>query len=115
MRFIIGAGQIFPAIEKALVGLEPEAHVVAAVSAADGFGDRDEARVVEAPRAQLPPDVAVGTMVSAQDEQGRRFPLKVVHLDENVARLDANHLLAGKDLVFDLTVKKVEDVKQVGS
>ncbi len=115
MRFIFGAGQIFPAVEQALAGLEPEANVVAAVSAADGFGDRDEARVVEAPRAQLPPDVVVGAMVSAQDEQGRRFPLRVVHLDENVARLDANHPLAGKDLVFDLTVKMVEDVKQAGS
>ena len=111
MRFIFGSGQIFPAIEQALAGLEPEAHVVAAVTAAEGFGERDEARVVEAPRAQLPPDVAVGSMVSAQDEQGRRFPLMVVHLDEDVARLDANHPLAGKDLVFDLTVTKVEGVK----
>ena len=106
MRFIFGAGQIFPAIEQALAGLEPEAHVVAAVSAAEGFGERDEARVVEVPRSQLPPDVAVGAMVSAQDQQGRRFPLMVIHLDENVARLDGNHPLAGKDLVFDLTVKK---------
>ena len=113
MRFIFGSGEIFPAIERALAGLEPEAHVVAAVSAAEGFGERDERRVVEAPRAQLPPDVAVGSMVTAQDEQGRRFPLMVVHLDEDVARLDANHPLAGKDLVFDLTVKKVEAVKGV--
>ncbi len=115
MQFIFGAGHIFPAVEKALAGLEPEAHAVAALSAAEGFGERDEARVVEAPRAQLPPDVAVGAMVSAEDEQGRQFPLRVVHLDENVARLDANHPLAGKDLVFDLTVKNVEDVKQAGS
>ncbi|MDX2435489.1 MAG: FKBP-type peptidyl-prolyl cis-trans isomerase [Acidobacteriota bacterium] len=115
MQFIFGAGHIFPAVEKALAGLEPEAHAVAALSAAEGFGERVEARVVEAPRAQLPPDVAVGAMVSAEDEQGRQFPLRVVHLDENVARLDANHPLAGKDLVFDLTVKNVEDVKQAGS
>jgi len=111
MRFIFGSGQIFPAVEQALAGLEPEAHVVAAVSAADGFGERDESRVVEAPRAQLPPDVAVGSMVTAEDQQGRRFPLMVVHLDDDVARLDANHPLAGRDLVFDLTVKKVEAVK----
>ena len=115
MQFIFGAGQIFPAVEKALAGLEPEAHAVAELTAAEGFGERDESRVVEAPRAQLPPDVKVGTMVSAEDEQGRRFPLLVIHLDENVARLDANHPLAGKDVVFDLTVKKVEDVKQAGS
>jgi FKBP-type peptidyl-prolyl cis-trans isomerase 2/predicted Fe-Mo cluster-binding NifX family protein len=115
MRFICGAGQVLPAIEQALAGLEPEAHVVASVSAAEGFGERDETRVVEAPRAQLPPGVAVGSMVSAQDQEGRQFPLMVIHLDENVARLDANHPLAGKDLVFEMTVKNVEGIIQAGS
>lgn len=115
MRFVFGAGQVFPGVENALAGLEPEAHAVAELAAAEGFGERDESRVVEAPRAQLPPDVEVGTMVSAEDAQGRRFPLMVVRLDDKVARLDANHPLAGKDLVFDMTVKNVEDVKQAGS
>jgi len=115
MRFIFGAGQVFPAIEQARAGLEPAAHVAKAVSAAEGFGERDESRVIEVPRSQLPPDVAVGTMVSAQDQQGRRIPLMVIHLDETTARLDGNHPLAGKALVFKLTVKSVEGIKEVGS
>jgi FKBP-type peptidyl-prolyl cis-trans isomerase 2/predicted Fe-Mo cluster-binding NifX family protein len=115
MRFIFGAGQIFPAIEQALVGLEPEAQVVKAIPASEGFGQRDESRVVEVPRAQLPPDAAVGTIVTAQNRQGQQFPMLVVHLDENVARLDGNHPLAGKDLVFEMTVKNVEDIKGAGN
>jgi FKBP-type peptidyl-prolyl cis-trans isomerase 2/predicted Fe-Mo cluster-binding NifX family protein len=115
MRFIFGEGQVLPAIEKALAGMEPDAHVVAKVSAAEGFGERDETRIVEVPRSQLPPDVAVGAMVSAQDPQGRRIPLRVIHVDENVARLDGNHPLSGKDLVFEMTVKKVEGIKEVKS
>ena len=115
MRFIFGAGQIFPAIEQALAGLEPEAHVVKAVSASEGFGERDDTRIIEVPRSQLPADVAVGTMVTAQDQQGQQFPLLVIHLDENVARLDGNHPLAGKDLVFELTVKNVEGIKESGN
>ena len=111
MRFVFGEGQILPAIEKALTGLEPDAHVVTEVSAAEGFGERDENRIVEVPASQLPPDITVGAMVSAQDPQGRQIPLVVVHLDENTARLDGNHPLAGKDLVFDMTVMKVEGIK----
>ena len=111
MRFVFGAGQVFPAIEQALAGLEPGAHVVKAVPAAEGFGERDDSRVMEAPRAQLEPGVAVGDTVIARDPQGRRLPLMVLHLDENVARLDANHPLAGKDVVFELTVKSVEGIK----
>ena len=112
MRFIFGAGQVFPAIEEALAGLEPEAHVVQSVPVAEAFGDRDESRIIEVPRAQLPPDVVVGMIVSAQDQQGRQIPLVVVDLSENAARLDGNHPLAGKDLVFELTVKNVEGIKE---
>ena len=115
MRFIFGAGQVFPALEQALAGLEPEAHVTTTVPAAEGFGERDESRVIEVPRAQLPPDAAAGAVVTAQDQQGRQFPLKVIHLDDNVARLDGNHPLAGKDLVFDMTVKNVEGIKAAQS
>jgi len=55
MRFIFGASQIFPALEQALAGMEVDAHVVKTLSAAEGFGERDENRVLEVPRFQLPP------------------------------------------------------------
>lgn len=111
MRFIYGAGQTLPAIEKALSGLEPNAHVVQEVACADAFGERDETRIIEAPRSELPDGVTVGAVVTAQDNQGRQFPLAVMALDETTARLDGNHPLAGKDLVFDITVVKVEGMK----
>ena len=111
MRFVFGAGQIFPRIEQALLGLEPGARVVQELPAADGFGERDETRVFEAPREQLEGDVAVGDTVFAQDPQGRQIPLTVLAIEENAVRLDANHPLAGKDVVFELTVKSVEGIR----
>ena len=111
MRFVYGAGQIFPAIEQALAGLEPGAHVSRTVPATEGFGDRDESRVVEVPRAQLAPGVSVGDTVYARGPQGQRFRFVVLHADEKMARLDANHPLAGKDVVFELAVKSVEGIK----
>jgi FKBP-type peptidyl-prolyl cis-trans isomerase 2/predicted Fe-Mo cluster-binding NifX family protein len=111
MRFIFGSGKMLPAIEQAVAGLEPGATITKEVQSKDGFGDRDESRLIEAPCAQLPPDVGIGAVVSAQDAQGRQFPMTVVHLDGSTARLDGNHPLAGKDLVFQFTVKNVEGVK----
>ena len=46
--------------------------------------------------------IPVGATVVAQGPQGQRFQLTVIHLDENVARLDANHPLAGMALNFDI-------------
>ena len=48
-------------------------------------------------------------MVTATDRNGQSFPLTIVHLDETTARLDGNHPLAGKDVVFNITVLKVEN------
>jgi FKBP-type peptidyl-prolyl cis-trans isomerase 2/predicted Fe-Mo cluster-binding NifX family protein len=111
MRFIFGSGQMLPAIEQAVAGLEPGASIIKEVQSSDAFGDRDESRVIDAPREQLPPKIAVGAVVTAQDPQGQRFPMTVTYVDDRIARLDGNHPLAGKDLTFSLTVKNVEGVK----
>ena len=61
---------------------------------------RGESRV----RDQLPPDVKVGaTLQSAHGQM-----VRVVALSEESAVVDLNHPLAGKDLVFDVTILKVE-------
>lgn len=112
MRFIFGANQTLPPIERAVEGLEPEGRVVQEIPMAEAFGERDEERIYEVPRGHLPADVSVGEVVAGQDESGRHYPLTVLHLDADVARLDANHPFAGKNLVFHLTVKNVEGIKQ---
>ena len=111
MRFIFGANQTLPSIERAVLGLKPEGRVVQEIPMGEAFGERDETRILEVPRSHLPPDVSVGEVVAGQDESGRHYPLTVLHLDDDVARLDANHPFAGKDLVFHLTVKNVEGIK----
>ncbi len=108
MRYLHGSDMIIPALETALSGLVEGAQKRVELASVDAFGERDESRILEVPRDQLPPDIAVGGMVSAQNEKGQQIPLTVIELGDEVARLDGNHLLAGKDLVFEITISKVE-------
>lgn len=108
VRYLHGSGQILPALERAVEGLEPGASVTVPLAPAEAFGERDESRVIEVPRGQLPTDARVGGTVAAEDASGRRFVLAVVHLGEETARLDGNHPLAGAHLVFDLKVREVQ-------
>ncbi len=108
MRYLHGAGRTLPALEQAVAGLEPGAQMVVELTPEQAFGARDESRIVQAPREQLPPDVQVGMTVTAEDEGGRRFLLRVVGLDDEKVTLDGNHPLAGLDLVFEVTVLAVE-------
>jgi peptidylprolyl isomerase len=42
------------------------------------------------------------------DGQGRNFQVTVIEILEGAVKLDANHPLAGKDLVFDLELVDIE-------
>ncbi|MFO7654215.1 MAG: NifB/NifX family molybdenum-iron cluster-binding protein [Candidatus Krumholzibacteriia bacterium] len=108
MRYLHGSGQVLPALERGLAGLEPGQEAEIAIARADAFGERDPSRRTEVARADLPPGVAVGSVVTAQDGEGRRFQLVVEELGEETAVLDSNHPLAGKDLVFKVQIRSVE-------
>jgi FKBP-type peptidyl-prolyl cis-trans isomerase 2/predicted Fe-Mo cluster-binding NifX family protein len=111
MRFVHGSSQIMPAIELAIAGKERGDRLTVEVSAADSFGERDEGRVIEVSKEQIPENAAVGMVLTAEDDQGRQFPLRVVDIGPEKVTLDGNHPLAGTDVVFDLTIKDVETVK----
>ena len=109
MRYLHGAGHLLPALETAVAGLEKGEGKTVAIQSADAFGEREDARVIEVKRAQLPPDVEVGAMLATRDQQGRQIPLTVVELGDETAKLDGNHPFAGKDVVFKVTVADVEN------
>jgi FKBP-type peptidyl-prolyl cis-trans isomerase 2/predicted Fe-Mo cluster-binding NifX family protein len=109
MRFMHGMGQLIPALETAVTGLEKGQEKTVEISCADAFGERDDTRVIDVKRTQLPPEVEVGSMLATQDQHGRQIPLKVVELDDDTAKLDGNHPFAGKDVVFKVTVANVEN------
>lgn len=109
MRYLHGAGQLLPAIENAVAGLEIGARKTIEVSCADAFGERDQSRIIEVKRTQLPAEAKIGEMVATQDQHGRQIPLTIVHLDDDTARLDGNHPFSGKDVVFKVTIANVEN------
>ena len=79
------------------------------IPADEAYGPRSEEAVQTVARTQLPKDidVAIGTQLQARTPEGRVIPLTVVAADDNVVQLDANHPLAGKDLVFDVELVEI--------
>jgi FKBP-type peptidyl-prolyl cis-trans isomerase SlyD len=108
MTYLHGHDNLPPGLERALVGLQAGAHRVVEIAAAEGYGERDEAKVIDVPRDRLPPHAKVGLVVHAQDPSGHVIALTIVELGDTTARLDGNHPLAGQDLVFDVTLVAVE-------
>jgi FKBP-type peptidyl-prolyl cis-trans isomerase 2/predicted Fe-Mo cluster-binding NifX family protein len=108
IRYLHGHDNLPPGLEQALVGLTAGCRTRVEMAAADGYGERDEAKVMEVPRDRLPPEAEVGAVVHTQRPDGRVMTLSIVAMDDKTVRLDGNHPLAGKDLVFDVTIVAVE-------
>jgi FKBP-type peptidyl-prolyl cis-trans isomerase 2/predicted Fe-Mo cluster-binding NifX family protein len=108
MRYIQGSNNILPGLEKALEGLEVGGRKIVELPFAEAFGERDERRVIEVPLAHFPPGLQVGALVTGEGPQGQRIAFTVIEIGDETVRLDGNHPLAGKGVVFDVTVVRVE-------
>ena len=75
----------------------------------DAYGPRHDEAVQTVDRAQIPDHVelAVGGRLQAQAPGGQQVMLIVTELTESTVTLDANHPLAGEDLVFDVELVEI--------
>lgn len=111
LRYLHGAGNIIPGLERALVGKATGATMQVSIAPEDGYGE---------PQSELFEQVHVsafegvdaiepGMAFQAQDAQGnvRRIVVKSVEGDNVV--IDGNHPLAGVQLNFDVQVVDVRE------
>jgi peptidylprolyl isomerase len=108
MEFIIGAGQLIPKFEAAVIGLEPGQSVTVTIPAADAYGQRAEEMVAIIERSKIPSDInpEPGHQMEVIMEDGSPLPVLVTEVTDSTITLDANHPLAGRELTF--AIKLVE-------
>lgn len=109
LRFTVGAGEIIPGLDKALVGMSVGETKTVVVPCDEAYGQhRPEARQ-PVPREQIPSHIPldVGTQLQMQTPDGQALPVTVAEVTEDEVVLDANHPLAGKDLTFDIEIVEV--------
>lgn len=105
-RFVVGAGQILPALEAELTGLRASERRVVRLPAARAYGEIDAARRQEVPLAVIPPAARVpGAELAAEGYAG---PVVVDEVRADTALLNFNHPLAGQLLTFDIRVLSIE-------
>ena len=107
--FLEGAGQIIPGLEPALLILEEGKLERVEVPSDEAYGPYDQTLVMQLPRAQFPkPDINPGNIFQVQKGENIQL-MTVVEATDSVVTVDANHPLAGKDLVFLVEVTARRD------
>ena len=112
LEFTVGAGMMIKGFDAAMPGMEVGDKKTVNIPAADAYGEKDPSAVIEFPRENVPEDLKLepGMQLTLSNQEGQPFPVVVTEIKEEVIILDANHFLAGEELIFDIEL--VEMVAQ---
>ena len=106
-----GYSGMFPKVEEALNFKKVGESVSVSLDPDDAFGEYDPELIRMEELASLPPDVAIGGYLVAE-ENGEERVWRVTSIAEGKAVLDGNHELAGQRLRFDATVVEIRPATQ---
>ncbi len=108
--FLVGDGSLLPGFERRLFGMTPGERQVFSVPPEDAFGQPNDNNIQIIPRSQFGNDgeLEAGVVFSFSDASGGELPGLIVALDEEEVTVDFNHPLAGRTIVFDVQIHRVE-------
>ena len=108
LEFTIGKDEVIPGLEQAVIGMEVGETKIVEVPAAEAFGQYSEKMVAELDPKSIPPEqnVEEGQSLELHRSDGQSIPAIVLSVTDTSVMIDANHPLAGRDLVF--TIKLLE-------
>lgn len=110
LEFTLGAGQVIPGFEKAVLGMKVGEQKTVTIPADEAYGPYRDEQVVELPREKLPSDVTpeVGQQLVMRQPDGSEIVVVITELSDETVTIDANHPLAGKDLTFEIELVKIQ-------
>lgn len=104
LYFQIGAGQIIPGFENALIGKKVGDLVTINIKPEEAYGSVREELIVKVPLDKLPGPVQIGQTLQAVADDNQPVQVLVTEVYEDHVVVDGNHPLAGEELVFDIEV-----------
>ena len=109
LEFTVGEGDLIPGFEQAVLGMAPGESRTTTIPSDQAYGPHHPERVMDVERHHLPPDLqpALGQRLHMTRQDGSTLTVVVTAVTEAQVTLDANHPLAGQDLIFDITLVEI--------
>ena len=108
LEFTIGQGQLIPGFEQAVIGMKVGESTTVTIPAAQAYGLHREDLVFAMERGQLPDNIEVGQQLQMMQTDGSTVVVTVIEISDTTATIDANHPLAGEDLIFEIELIEIE-------
>ena len=110
LEFEIGSGVVIKGFNDEVAGMGVGEKKTVVIPVDDAYGPRQEEKVLEFPRDNFPPDIEpeIGMILNMHSEDGDEVPVVITDINTDAIILDANHPLAGHDLIFDIELVDVK-------
>ncbi|MDI9337707.1 MAG: peptidylprolyl isomerase [Alphaproteobacteria bacterium] len=110
LGFKVGAGQMIAGFDKGVEGMKVGEHKTIQIPFNEGYGAKKEHMIFKFPKDKFPKDnnPEIGKELNMMDEEGRNFTVKIIAIHDDHITLDANHFLAGENLIFDIEMIEIQ-------
>lgn len=112
LEFVVGSGAMIRGFEQGVIGMKKKEKKTLFIPAAQAYGEAASGNIIEVTKANLPPDYVpeVGKLLGLNTRVGN-INVRVIEIGDKNLIVDGNALLAGKDLIFEVEVVDIEEVK----
>ena len=109
LSFVLGAGEIFPDMETAIIGMKVGDVKNIHLAAEQAYGLRLDENLLKVSREVFPADreLRIGRKLNIELAGNEQRMMRIRHVDEQEVLLDGNHDLAGCDLTFALELMEI--------
>ena len=110
LEFIMGKGQVIPGLENKIMELSKDDKADIIVTPEDAYGEYREDLVQVLPREQFAGvDLKEGMSLYGTNDEGQTVQVLVNGFTDEEVTIDYNHQLAGKTLLFSVTILGVRE------
>lgn len=105
----LGEGKLIPGFEEGLINMAVSETKTIEIPSDKAYGEANPELIQEVPNENLPEDLEpkVGMGLMSKTPEGREIQLTVREVKDNSIVVDANHPLAGKDLIFEVELLEI--------
>ena len=109
LEFTIGAGEMMPGFEKAIIGMTMGGTKAFSVLPEQAYGSRCEELVATVEKSHFPHDITptIGQPLQITLPEGEVLDLLITCIDGDMVTIDANHPLAGEALFFEVELVEI--------
>ncbi len=111
--FTIGADEVFPSLEREIIGMSVGQVKNIVIVTADAYGPRLQENILKVDKSSFPEGgpITVGRKVRISSRGDMERIMQIIEVSGDTVTLDGNHPLAGQDLTFALRLDGIDEQK----